>query len=531
MKTLSTNSSTDGLARGKAFIVRRGRSSGNVHVGTIDEELKKFSSAVLSVRDDLSRLEGDIFAAHLEMLEDPLLAEQVENHIRFDGMGAVEASHVACEELVAMFGEIDDEYLRERADDVKDVFGRIIASLTGGSVNPFEDIPVGSVIVAKELLPSDTASMDFSKIRAFVTEKGSKTSHVSIIARSHGIPALVGLKGCLEEIKDGDVLLVNGDIGTLVVNPDDETAVQFDALMAIGEETSEMIAAAAFSRAVSPNGKAVLVYGNAGNLDEVRSAIERGADGIGLFRSEFLYMQEGSLPPEERQFEAYREAAIICGGKPLTIRTLDIGGDKALPYMNLPKEDNPFLGFRAIRVSLKRPDIFKTQVRAILRASAYGKVRIMLPMITALEEVQRAKELIVDCMGELDDDDLPYNENIEVGIMIETPSAAIISDILAQEVDFFSIGTNDLTQYIMAADRGNSDVAELYDPKSTAVLRAIGMTTNAASKAGIPVGVCGEMASDLSATRILLGLGINSLSVSAPLIAKTKYNINTLHNE
>lgn len=528
MKTLNTNSSIDGLARGKAFIIRRDSGVENVSVGTIDYELKKFFSAVLSVRDDLSSLEGDIFAAHLEMLEDPVLTEQVESHIRFDGMGAVEASHKASEELVAMFSEIDDEYLRARADDVRDVFGRIITSLTGGSTNPFGAVPDGSVIVAEELLPSDTAVMDFSKIRAFVTEKGSVTSHVSIIARSHGIPALVGLKGCLDEIKDGDDLLVNGTLGTLVVNPDHESAMQFDALMAIGEKTAEMISSAAFSRAISPSGKEIRVYGNAGNIDEVRSAIERGADGIGLFRSEFLYMMEGTLPSEERQFEAYRDAARLCSGKPLTIRTLDIGGDKALPYFNLPKEDNPFLGFRAIRVSLKRPDLFKTQIRAILRSSAYGNVRIMLPMIATLDEVQTAKGLIVDCMAELDSEDVPYNENIEVGIMIETPAAVIIADLLAGEVDFFSIGTNDLTQYIMAADRGNSDVAYLYDPKNRAALRAIGMAVDAASKAGIPIGVCGEMASDPSATAILIGLGVDSLSVSAPAVAKIKYRIRTL---
>ena len=462
------------------------------------------------------------------MLEDPVLTEQVENHIRFDGMGAVEASYSACEELASMFNEIDDEYLRARVDDVRDVFGRLIAALTGSSDNPFKDIPDGSVIVAKELLPSDTASMDFSKIRAFVTEKGSATSHVSIIARSQGIPALIGLKGCLEEINDGDELLVNGTLGTLVVNPDSESSIQFDALLAIGEKTSEMISAAAFGRAVSPDGKEILVYGNAGNLDEVRIAIERGADGIGLFRSEFLYMQESSLPTEERQFEAYRDAARYCSGKPLTIRTLDIGGDKALPYLNLPKEDNPFLGFRAIRISLKRPDLFKTQIRAILRSSAYGNVRIMLPMISTLEEVKKAKELIVDCMAELDNEDIPFNENIEVGIMIETPAAAIIADLLAAEVDFFSIGTNDLTQYIMAADRGNGDVSDLYDPKNRAVLRAIGMAVDAASKAGIPVGICGEMASDQSATSILIGLGVDSLSVSAPSVAKIKYRIRTL---
>ena len=528
MKTLHTNSSIDGLARGKAFIVRRESTLGHISVGTIDYELKKFSTALLSVREDLSSLEGDVFAAHLEMLEDPVLTEQVENHIRFDGMGAVEASYSACEELASMFNEIDDEYLRARVDDVRDVFGRLIAALTGSSDNPFKDIPDGSVIVAKELLPSDTASMDFSKIRAFVTEKGSATSHVSIIARSQGIPALIGLKGCLEEINDGDELLVNGTLGTLVVNPDSESSIQFDALLAIGEETSEMISAAAFGRAVSPDGKEILVYGNAGNLDEVRIAIERGADGIGLFRSEFLYMQESSLPTEERQFEAYRDAARYCSGKPLTIRTLDIGGDKALPYLNLPKEDNPFLGFRAIRISLKRPDLFKTQIRAILRSSAYGNVRIMLPIISTLEEVKKAKELIVDCMAELDNEDIPFNENIEVGIMIETPAAAIIADLLAAEVDFFSIGTNDLTQYIMAADRGNADVAELYDSKNRAVLRAIGMAVDAASKAGIPVGICGEMASDQSATSILIGLGVNSLSVSAPSVAKIKYRIRTL---
>lgn len=528
MTTLSTRTYVKGLAKGKALFLQKG--CGHSHEapqGSPEEEMERLGKAFDRVRNDIGEAAAkageslrEILSAHLEMLEDPMLHDGIQDKILSGGLSAPQAVKEACEELQAMFDAIDDEYLRARKDDVRDICGQLLSALTEKAGIGPSPIPQGSVLVAEEILPSDAGKVDFNRLGAIVTRLGSITSHAAIIARSYGIPVLMGIP--VERINDGDLLLVNALDGTLTVNPDEKTEAEFDKLlakeMAHGAEASTQ----AFKTAVTRDGKTIMVYANAGSIGDVRKAIEGGADGIGLFRSEFLFMQDESLPSEEKQYEAYRDAVLICNGKPLTIRTLDVGGDKALPCLGLPREENPFLGFRAIRISLARPEIFKPQVRAILRASAHGPVRILLPMIATLDEIRQARSIISQCMNELDRENIAYDKAIPVGIMVETPAAVLMADEFSKEADFFSLGTNDLTQYILAADRGNNAISELYDHMNPAVLRAVSITAKAARENGIPVCVCGEMAADEQAVKPLLESGVDSLSVPAPVIAKTK---------
>ena len=550
-----------------------------------EEERARFAAAVEAVKvelaasaDDDSPL-GAVFAAHLEMLEDPLLEEQVEASLA-EGLSATAAVDAAAEAICAMFADIDDEYLRARTDDVRDVCRRIRERLTVNALpatghvcgagdmdgctqaGPMSAgaVDEGVIVVSEELFPSDLARMDFSRVRAFITARGSVTSHVCIIARSKGIPALLGVD--VAAIPAGVRLLVDAPARRLVIDPSPEDL-------------------AAMSR--HPAGETAMlrrvpVFANAGSVEDVRAAMQAGADGIGVFRTELLFMQAAAMPTEDEQFAAYREAARLCNGKPLIIRTLDIGGDKALPYLPLPREDNPYLGFRALRLCLDRPEaLFKPQLRAILRASVHGDVRILLPMVTSVGEVCAVRRLLAECMQELDGRqadgadtgpkacahprsgtapaDRPYDPAIPVGVMIETPAAVLVADQLAREADFFSIGTNDLTQYILAADRGNPAVAQYYDSLHPAVLRAISMTVAAAhgtaetpaapcsaetpapaadgeTKAGrrIPVGVCGEMAADPVVAERLVSLGVDDLSLTAPEgIADLKRRMGTDH--
>ena len=428
-----------------------------------------------------------------------------------------------------MFEAIDDEYLAARAADVKDIFARIAANLTGGVKNPFEGVAEGDIIVDSELFPSDMALLDFTKIRGFVTAEGSATSHVCIVARNLSVPVVVGLKGVLEQVKSGDSLIVDGSEGRVVVDPDiatlDEYRVRELNYKALQAEQKQSATTEIFY-----NGERIYVFANAGSVEDVERAMAAGADGIGLFRSEFLYMQSATEPTEQQQYEAYAAAARACNGKPLIIRTLDIGGDKAVPYLGFAKEENPFLGWRAIRVCLECREMFCRQLRAILRASAEGDVRVMFPMVVELEELETAKNLLEQCKQELDNQGIAYNRDIKVGVMIETPAAVLIADILAANCDFFSIGTNDLVQYVMAADRANVKVANLYNPYSRAVLRAIEMVISAADGAGIECGMCGEFASDNQATELLLGMHLREFSVNIGSISKIKYQLNKLKN-
>ena len=531
MKLLETSvRASEGIAVGRAFVVNRCTASDSYQKGTVEQEHARFAQALTLSREQIEPLatDSDIFAAHLEIVDDPMLSDAVTAHIDED-MSALEAVATASEELVAMFEAIDDEYLAARAADVKDIFARIAANLTGGVKNPFEGVAEGDIIVDSELFPSDMALLDFTKIRGFVTAEGSATSHVCIVARNLSVPAVVGLKGVLEQVKSGDSLIVDGSEGRVVVDPDiatlDEYRVRelnYKALQAEQKQSA--------TTEIYRNGERIYVFANAGSVEDVERAMAAGADGIGLFRSEFLYMQSATEPTEQQQYEAYAAAARACNGKPLIIRTLDIGGDKAVPYLGFAKEENPFLGWRAIRVCLECRDMFCRQLRAILRASAQGDVRVMLPMVVSLDELEAAKSLLEQCKAELKEQGVAYNENIKVGVMIETPAAVLIADILAANCDFFSIGTNDLVQYVMAADRANVKVANLYNPYSRAVLCAVEMVISAADGAGIECGMCGEFASDNQATELLLGMHLREFSVNIGSISKIKYQLNKLKN-
>ena len=464
--------------KGKIFVLSRGVSS-TTSAGTPQAEEGRWRTAYDKVKAVLADEAGtnEIFAAHLEILEDPMLAESVMEGIS-GGLSAERALADARDAICAMFSQIEDEYLRARADDVKDVCGRVERALNGDSENPFKGLEEGTVIVAEELFPSDTSLMDFSKIAGFITAKGSITSHVCIIARSKGIPALVGR-----------------DISSY--HTGDEVDLDF-----LRRSAASFRGLPAFSGKIHDR---VKLYCNAGSVEEVRAAIEAGAEGIGLFRTEFLFMQnKDRLPSEDEQFEVYRAAALSCGGRPLTIRTLDIGGDKALPCLPVDKEDNPMLGLRGLRFCLAHPEIFRTQTAALCRAAEYGNIRVMFPMVDTLEELRQAKAM--------------FPPEISCGIMVETPSAVLCAEQLAPECDFFSIGTNDLTQYIMAADRGNSSVGYLYEPFSQAMRRALSLTVEAARESGTEVCVCGEVASFPDAAAFLAGIGVNSLSVSIPCL-------------
>ena len=495
-------SSVEGTAVGTARVIVRGGRGPESR--TLDEAFEAERNRLGALTEDGAA--SDIFAAHLEMLDDPLLRESIENHIS-EGMTDLKAVEASSDEIASMLSGSGDEYLAARADDVRDVCRGLADSLCGGPSDPFADLPDEAVIVAEELFPSDTARMDFGKVRAFVTARGSVTSHVSIIARGRGIPAVLGAD--VSPIKDGDLLLVDGDNSEVRINPSGEEVAGFRRRTGrrnfFPEETRRMLKEAG-----------VRIYANAGSIEDVRAAIKCGVEGIGLFRTEFLFLEGASLPDEEEQYRIYREVVEACEGKPVTIRTMDIGGDKAVPGLDLPEEDNPFLGMRAIRISLARPDLFKAQVRAILRASAHGKVRMMLPMVARVDELTAAKGIVADCMDELEASGTAFDKSVEVGIMVETPAAVFIADSLAAEADFFSIGTNDLTQYIMAVDRGNASVSYLYDPLDPAVRFAVRMVAEAARKAGIPVGVCGEATADPRAVEYFCEVGVDSLSLTSP---------------
>ncbi len=490
---------------------------------TLDEalDLLRKEYAILSKKDE-------IFLAHAEIAEDPTLRESIDSALS-EGLGLYEATEKACTELSTLFDQIDDEYLRARKDDLKDVFCQLKKII----INPNEsrcrlssdgDTPEKcerrqddetiqkEILIAKEFFPSDAADIDFTRIGGLISEFGNKTGHICIIAKAKGIPMLTGVKGCTSSIKTGDTVILDADNGKVTVNPDAET---FAEAQAYSRKYVSGISPLISGIMKTYTEAGVKVFASAGNIDDVRKAIDAGAEGIGLFRSEFLFMShpEG-MPDENSQFEIYKSAAEICKGKQLTIRTLDIGGDKSLPYLLQKIEDNPFLGCRGIRLCLIHPEIFKPQLRAILRASAFGNVRIMIPMLCTLDELEQTYQVIEECKNDLRNEHLDFNENTPVGIMTETPATVLKAKEFASKVDFFSIGSNDLTQYIMAADRGNSDVATLYDWKDQAVLDSIKILIEAADNAGIDSEICGEMGADPDAVATLIELGVKAVSIT-----------------
>ncbi len=510
-----------------------------VQVGTEIEKLldaqKKSKLQLISIRDKVKEKMGEdkaaIFDGHIMLLEDDDLMDEVKDKIKAEKMAASKALDEGVQEYCEMISQLDDAYLREREADLKDVGKRWLKNILGIRMKDLSNLDPETVVVAYDLTPSDTAQLDLKNAVGFITEIGGKTSHSAIMARSLELPAVVGVKDALKELADGASIVMNGEIGEIIIEPDADTLKDYMEKRGDYLKEKEELKKLIDEEAVTKDGHKVELWGNIGSPEDIDAVLEAGATGVGLYRTEFLFMNSDHLPTEEEQYRAYRVVAEKLQGKPVTIRTMDIGGDKELPYMDLPKELNPFLGWRAIRISLVKQDIFKTQLRAILRASAYGQVKIMYPMVTSINEVRKANEILDECRKELDEIGKKYDKDIKVGIMVETPSVAIISYKFAKEVDFFSIGTNDLTQYFLAVDRGNELVASLYDSFNPAVLEAIQKVIDAGHDRNISVSMCGEFAGDRRATELLLGMGLDAFSMSASSVLQVKKKIRNSNYE
>lgn len=502
-------------------------------IDDIDAEKARLKNAVESSRKQLTAIKekaekeigadkAAVFESHIMLLDDPEFTGAMETGVETNSVNAEKAVSDVIDMYAAIFEGMEDEYMKERGADVKDVGKRVIANLSGNADGGMENLEENTVIVAHDLTPSDTAQLDKTKVIGFLTNIGGRTSHSAIMARTLEIPAVVGLNDITESVKNGDFIIVDGAEGFAIINPDEATVKEYTEKKKKYEEEKEELKKLINHETVTKAGKRVEVCGNIGKAKDVDTVLANGGDGVGLFRTEFLYMDRDSMPTEDEQFEAYKYVTEKMGQKPVVIRTLDIGGDKKLPYLPLPEEMNPFLGFRAIRLCLGRKDIFKVQLRALLRASVFGNLKIMFPMISSIGEFLEAKEVLKECMGELKAEGKAYNEKIDTGIMVEIPAAAVMADELAKHVDFFSIGTNDLIQYTIAADRMNENVSYLYNPMHPAVLRLIKMTIEAAHKEGKWCGMCGEMAGDEKAIPTLVEYGLDEFSMSASSILNAK---------
>lgn len=545
MKELNGVPVSDGIAIAKILVLKKADRTFDQRMIAPEEvksEIQRFKDALENVgnhakalydsaKEKLGAEEAEIFAAHLSVVEDPMIEDGVIEKISDMHMGAESALTETLAEIEILFEQLNDEYLRERIADVKDVGGQILDSLLGIDHVDLNALPYPCIIAAEDLTPSETVSMDFEKTLGFMTELGGRTSHTAIISRSLEIPAVVGMGSMLSELENEMEVILDAFEGKVIIDPTKEQIETYkkrqEAYLAEKKELAEL----KNKPAVSKDGCAFKLCANIGNPSDAKRVENYGAEGIGLYRTEFLYMGNTHFPTEEEQFEAYKEVAEIMGDKPVIIRTLDIGGDKELPYYEFEKEDNPFLGWRAIRICLDRTDIFKTQLRAILRASAYGKLRIMYPMIIAKEEFVQANEILEECKKELKAEGIAFDEQIQTGVMIETPAAVAIADILAKYADFFSIGTNDLCQYTLAVDRGNVKIAKKYNPFSPAVLRNIKRVIDAAKAEGKMVGMCGEFAGDPKAALLLAAMGLDEFSMTASSIPKVKKIIRNLDVE
>ncbi len=469
-----------------------------------------------------------IFDAHLLVLDDPEFLGPIEAHIRNDQKSAPQALLETRDQFVVIFENMENEYMKERAADIKDVSKRVLAHMLGKELPDPSKIDTPVVIVAEDLTPSDTAQLDKNFVKGFVTNVGGRTSHSAIMSRSLEIPAVVGTKEITAVAKVGDDIIVDGSAGEVIVNPTEEEVLVYKDKEARVQEEKAELQKLVDEPSETMDGIAVELAANIGTPDDLDGVKSNGAEGIGLYRTEFLYMGRNELPTEEEQYEAYKKVLEDMDDKPVVVRTLDVGGDKELPYLDLPKEMNPFLGHRAVRMTLDNPDLFRTQLRALLRASQHGNLKIMFPMIATIDEFNRAKALLIEEKDKLVDEGEKIKEDIEVGIMVEIPSAAILADQFAKVVDFFSIGTNDLIQYTMAADRMNESVSYLYQPHHPALLRLIKMVIDAAHKEGKWAGMCGEMAGDEQAVPLLLGLGLDEFSMSASSVLKARKQISQL---
>jgi len=513
-----------------------------ITAGEIPEEVARFESALIATRAELLEIQqkiadslgaGDasIFDAHLLVVEDRTLIEEVLRTLEEDPHNVEYVFHRVAEKYCKTLSAIDDPYLRERVVDIEDVARRVIRNLLGKSPRTFETKERPHIIVAHNLTPSDTAMIDRKLVVGFATEAGSKTSHTAIMARSLGIPAIVGLHDICSRVASGDDVLLDGYSGAFILHPTEQTLHEYGRIEQQKEAVEERLELIRDTESRTIDGTRVTLSANIELPEELDEVIDSGAEGVGLYRTEFLYLNRSTPPTENEQYESYRIVAQRCKPSGVIIRTLDIGGDKSGGCLDLPEESNPFLGCRAIRYCLNHPDIFKTQLRAILRAATEGGVRIMYPMISGLAELRAANALLEECKAELAAEGIAHNPGIEVGIMIEVPSAALTADVLAKEVKFFSIGTNDLIQYTVAVDRVNDRIAHLYDPTHPAIIRLLRGTIDAAHAAGIWVGVCGEMAGDILLTPLLLGLGVDELSTGTSLVPRVKKAVQSLEGQ
>ena len=476
------------------------------------------------VRETAGESAAEIILGHMMMMKDPYMCSEIEKRIDA-GQCAEMAVEAVCDLFIAMFSAVDDEMTKQRATDVKDIQSEMLALLLGVHTVDLSDLPKDTVLVAKELTPSMTACINRKNVVGFITEVGSKTSHAAILARAMGIPAVLSVENATENFKDNQFVIVDGIHGEVLTDPEQKTLAAYMRLRMDFEKERAALAKFVGLETRTKDGEKVQLFANIGTPEDASQVITYDGEGVGLFRTEFLFMDRSTMPDENEQFEAYKKALLIMKNKTVIIRTLDIGGDKEIPYLGLKKEENPFLGFRAVRYCLKNSEMYKTQLRALLRASAYGDLQIMIPLVTGVDEVRQVKTLIREIQAELDEKVIAYNKDLKVGVMIETPSAAILADVIAKEVDFFSIGTNDLTGYMMAVDRGNSDVAYLYSAFSPAVLRMIRHIISEGKKAGIPVGMCGEGAADPLLIPLLISFGLDEYSVNPTSLLATRREI------
>ena len=532
-----------GIVFGKALVLKEEKivlDMQKIKDSQVDEEIARFYAGREAAVEQLNSIKerayqslgeekAAIFEGHLMILEDEELEEEIIDYLRSNHVNAAVAANVVIDQQVAILSEIDDEYLKERAGDIRDIGNRLIKNILGMHIVDLGEINEEAILVAYDLTPSETAQLNLDKVLGFVTDIGGRTSHTSIMARSLELPAIVGTNNVTELVNTGDFLILDALNNVVYVNPSQEDIQRLKALQAkLADEKAEL-AKLKDLPALTLDGHRVDVVANIGTIRDIEGAERNGAEGVGLYRTEFLFMDRDQLPTEEEQFIAYKDVVEAMNGNLVILRTMDIGGDKELPYLDLPKEMNPFLGWRAIRIALDRHEILNAQLRAVLRASAYGKLAVMFPMIISVEEIRELKSVIEELKVELRNEGKAFDENIQIGVMVETPSAAVNAKFLTKEVDFFSIGTNDLTQYTLAVDRGNELISHLYNPMSPSVLSLIKQVIDASHAEGKWTGMCGELAGDERATVLLLGMGLDEFSMSAisvPRIKKLIRNVN-----
>lgn len=524
---------SNGVAIGKLFLFTKEElviDKATINDNEKEKEIKRVEDAINSYFEDLDKKENseeneemlNIVRAHKELLQDPYFLDSIKDSISNDNKNAELATSETVEQMVITMSSLDDEYLKERADDYKDIGFQVLCKIKGVVPKDLSKLDEDFIVISKELTPSDTSNMNKAKVLGFATDLGGKTSHVSIIAQNLDIPAIVGMTGISSKVQGGEMAIIDGNKGELIINPSDDEINEYSKIIEEEKAERQRLEKVKNLEAKTKDGRVCEVSANIGNIEDLKIAIEHGCDGVGLFRTEFLYMENDHFPTEQEQYEVYKEATEMLKDKPLVVRTLDIGGDKGLDYYDFPEEENPFLGYRAIRFCLDHEDIFRDQLRALLRASAFGNLKIMLPYVISVDEIKKTREILEDIKKDLDKEGIAYNKDVDLGIMVETSASVIMADKLIKYSDFFSIGTNDLTQYTLACDRGNENISDIYNNFNPAVIRSIKHVIDESHKEGKWTGMCGQFASDTRATKLLLGLGLDEFSGSASKLPQVK---------